>query len=92
MEIKCIAITHDKQKVKKVSRHPRSILAGSHGLLSALSLRVFGQDVTVFGKQMLERQAAIQGRRQAAKEAQETIGSDMDSDDMIKHDESTNVE
>ena len=46
---------------------------------SALSLRVFGEDLTVFGKQMLERQSASQSRREAAaaaKGAQDMGGSE----------------
>ncbi|KAF8582579.1 S-adenosyl-L-methionine-dependent methyltransferase [Ramaria rubella] len=39
---------------------------------SALSLRVFGQDVTIFGQQTRERQAASQLRREAAASAKET--------------------
>ncbi|KAF8508247.1 S-adenosyl-L-methionine-dependent methyltransferase [Hysterangium stoloniferum] len=36
---------------------------------SALSLRVFGKDVTIFGKQEREKQAASQSRREAAAKA-----------------------
>lgn len=43
-------------------------------LLSALSLRVFGEDITVAGKQILEQQSKNQGRRNAATAAKETSG------------------
>lgn len=58
---------------------------------------MFGEDVTVFGKEMRERQAASQGRREAAaaaKGAQETGGSghSMDMDGVNMHNEIRRVE
>jgi hypothetical protein len=65
-------------------------------MLSALSGRVFGEDVTVFGKQLLETQRVNQERRDATAAAKEAdsaqgkdtaseLGMDMDNDE-VKHD------
>jgi len=60
-----IALMLDK-KSKRFVRKSLLTKISNTGSGSALSLRVFGEDITIFGKEMHEKQKASQERREAA--------------------------